>query len=388
MLRVVLLSLWVLIFSSVDAFEVCEIVASHGYPCEQHEVHTADGWTLKMHRLPTGLDRSRPRLGVVMYQHGLTDSSAGVLLLSPSAGLAYLLADAGYDVWLGNNRGNGQSMTHAKYNSKQKEFWAFTFDEFAQYDLPAQIYHVLNQTHQANLTYIGHSQGTMQAFIGFQDHRLASRINLFVAMAPVVYVKHTQSALVKLMAGMRLDVIFQLFGLKAFTLPDFIGKLIPGTCTLLELVCDAAVQIVMGPSTHFNYSGLPYITKYWPAATSVQNMAHWAQFVRSDVFQKYDFGSAKKNMEKYNQTTPPLYDLSRIPASLPVALFSGGHDYLAPPYDVMKIVSQLPRGSLVHTEQQDTYAHADFILAGDAQQLMYPAIFKLLNKYGNTLTQK
>lgn len=38
--------------------------------------------------------------------------------------LAYLLADAGYDVWLGNVRGNTYSR-HLRYTRKQKQFWDF-----------------------------------------------------------------------------------------------------------------------------------------------------------------------------------------------------------------------------------------------------------------------
>jgi lysosomal acid lipase/cholesteryl ester hydrolase len=35
----------------------------------------------------------------------------------------FLLADKGYDVWVGNNRGNGYSMKHIKYNTSDDQFW-------------------------------------------------------------------------------------------------------------------------------------------------------------------------------------------------------------------------------------------------------------------------
>lgn len=38
----------------------------------------------------------------------------------------FLMADAGYDVWLGNMRGNTYGMAHVKYTTKQHEFWQFT----------------------------------------------------------------------------------------------------------------------------------------------------------------------------------------------------------------------------------------------------------------------
>jgi predicted alpha/beta hydrolase len=45
------------------------------------------------------------------------------------------LANQGYDVWVGNSRGNAYSSP--LINTKIKAFWDFSFDEMAKYDLPA-----------------------------------------------------------------------------------------------------------------------------------------------------------------------------------------------------------------------------------------------------------
>ena len=37
----------------------------------------------------------------------------------------YLLSDAGYDVWLGNFRGNYYSMAHQELDPEEFEFWDF-----------------------------------------------------------------------------------------------------------------------------------------------------------------------------------------------------------------------------------------------------------------------
>lgn len=95
-------------------------------PCEQHYAPTADGWLLSLQRIPHGISKKfqQPK-GVVLFQHGLTDSAAGCVLNNPTEALPFILADNGYDVWLGNNRGNGISMNNTKYTPDQAGFWDF-----------------------------------------------------------------------------------------------------------------------------------------------------------------------------------------------------------------------------------------------------------------------
>jgi lysosomal acid lipase/cholesteryl ester hydrolase len=51
----------------------------------------------------------------------------------------FVLAEEGYDVWVGNNRGTVYSDT----NNQMPRYWEFNVDHFAQHDQPALINKVL-----------------------------------------------------------------------------------------------------------------------------------------------------------------------------------------------------------------------------------------------------
>lgn len=76
---------------------------------------------------------------------------------------AFVIADAGFDVWLGNARGNRYSRKHLTLNPSDSEekfaFFDFTWEEIAKYDVSAMIDYVLQKTGREKLHYIGHSQG-------------------------------------------------------------------------------------------------------------------------------------------------------------------------------------------------------------------------------------
>lgn len=89
---------------------------------------------------------------------------------------AFILADEGYDVWMGNTRGNKYSRDHLTLDpdepSYQDQFWDISFEEMGYYDYPAMINYVLTLTNQKNLVFIAHSQGTSAMFYSLTTDRL------------------------------------------------------------------------------------------------------------------------------------------------------------------------------------------------------------------------
>lgn len=171
-----------------------------------HHVTTGDGYILELHRIPhrrnDGPNR-RPFKPPVLIVHGLLDSSATWVLSNPQNALAYALVDAGYDVWLGNCRGNTYSRNHTHLNPdgrrrERQRFWSFSWHEIALHDLPAMIDYVLDQTRWKQLHYIGHSQGTTAFFILCSERPEYNRkILLMNALAPVAFMSNLRSPIMR-----------------------------------------------------------------------------------------------------------------------------------------------------------------------------------------------
>ncbi|XP_062510288.1 gastric triacylglycerol lipase-like isoform X2 [Corticium candelabrum] len=308
-----------------------------------------------------------------MTTHGIIASSADWVSNSQNESLAFLLADQGFDVWLGNVRGNTYSKNHTKLKPNQEAFWAWSWDEMARYDLPAMLGYVMNYTEQSEIFYAGHSQGTTMAFAGFSINKeLSSHIKAFFAFAPITTVTHMKG-LVPLLADIspELKELFKILGVNDFApsgpLTHYFAQQICGS--KLEVTCGNIVFLIAGfDEANLNKSRIPVYLSHTPAGTSVRDFVHFAQEYKSGKFQKYDFGSSKANADHYNgMTTPPMYNLTDF--YVPVYTYAGSNDWIADPSDVSSLIPQLKtlRGNMTI----EGYNHMDFIWGTDARKKVY-----------------
>ncbi|XP_019339820.2 lysosomal acid lipase/cholesteryl ester hydrolase isoform X1 [Alligator mississippiensis] len=359
---------------------VSEIIRYHGYPSEEHEVVTQDGYILSVNRIPGGKDNgTRGKRPVVFLQHPLLGDATHWISNLPNNSLGFILADAGYDVWLGNSRGNTWSLKHKTLKPKQKAFWRFSFDEVGKYDLPAALHFIMEKTGQEELYYVGHSEGTAVGFAAFLTNpELAKKIKVFFALGPVATVTYATSPLATL--GRLPEIVLKAWlGNKGtFQQHVFLKKPFTKLCTVMKKFCTLILSSVTGYNTpNLNTSRMDMYVAHSPAGTAVQNVLHWRQINYAKQFQAYDYGSKEKNMEKYNQTSPPAYEIETL--KIPIAAWSAGKDLLADPKDVAIL---LPRfANLVFHDHFPDWAHLDFIWGLDAAERLYTKIIDLMKKY-------
>jgi hypothetical protein len=109
-----------------------ELISYNGYRPETHLCITEDGYLLNLHRILNISEAERSSGPTILLLHGLLDSSATFLINGREGSLGFLLAGEGFDVWLGNSRGNRYSLSHESIPPSNLEFWDWSWDALAR----------------------------------------------------------------------------------------------------------------------------------------------------------------------------------------------------------------------------------------------------------------
>eukprot|EP00775_Hariotina_reticulata_P011744 gene11744-11889_t len=364
-----------------------ELVRGRGYPLERHTAVTEDGYELAMFRIPYGRYRNKRadvKKPVVLLHHGVTLASDCFLVLNANESLGFILADAGFDVWFANTRGN----TYSRNNTQgrlpyQQQFWYFSMDELALQDLPTQVDYILQKTGASKLAFTGHSQGcTLAYMLCAARPEYNSKFSVITHLGPVFFVRFFRAPVLRLLATYSLDQLLYALGIGEFIPNRLTAPLAGILCSSWPAsdLCAAAVSLVFfGPSQFITPDDYAVISRTWPSSVGSRNLVHWAQNFRSSDLElrQYDFGLACNltkwtlgqgfrpkaffetcNQLKYGSTEPPIYDLRRVTA--PNVFFLGNHDIVAVPEDVLEQQSRLG-SSLTGAFLYPAYGHMDFI---------------------------
>ncbi|CAH0560470.1 unnamed protein product [Brassicogethes aeneus] len=366
--------------------DIVEYLKRHNYQIESHFVTTEDNYILQMHRI-TNKDGNFQKNGKppVLLVHGLGSSSMDFVNYGSEKSIGLMLADRGYDVWLGNCRGNTWSRNHTNLNIDDRKFWDYSFHEIGYYDLPAKIDYIINKTGKPKLSYIGHSQGCTSFLVMCATRpEYNDKINIMAALAPPSYMHNISNAALqfafKPAVNLALGLILEILKWKdvmphtdSFT--QF-GKTVCVENSKYNVICKELYFFMGGrDEEQFDLSILPVVFSSDPAGASWKQLMHYGQEIYSGYFRPYDHGIIK-NRIIYHQDIPPSYNTALITA--PVALYYGIADNLVSYTDVERLAKELP--NLVRsTLLQNNFTHLDFLWAKDVATLVNNDLIALLN---------
>ncbi|CAG5041729.1 unnamed protein product [Parnassius apollo] len=362
-----------------------ELATKYRYPSEEHTVITEDGYVLKVFRILSKCRTVSERLPIILM-HGLFDSSDLWILSGPRTGLAYILANNCYDVWVPNHRGNRYSRKHLTLDpNKDIEYWNFSFDEHGYFDIPAIINYVIEVTNKSKLFYVGHSQGTTDYYVAMSLRpEYNDRIQLSFHLAPVAWLKNIKSPIHKSIAEITTEIkaVLDLLGVGEVFARRQLSHII------LEFFCQYAPQLVCGTgltiTTGFlkgtvSSRTLAVAFGHVLAGTSVKSLAHFGQLILSMKFHRYDEGKIG-NLKKYGLKKPPEYNISKIVS--PVFLICGQNDWLSSLKDVNELSSRLPNLIETYIVPEPYWGHNNYVWGLEAPELIFKKILDYLKRYG------
>ncbi|EAT35425.1 AAEL012407-PA, partial [Aedes aegypti] len=372
-----------------------DTIEAADYPAEIHVVTTKDGYILKLHRIPdpallkdTDYSEEQPLnepggcQGVVLLMHGLFSTAADFVVTGPESGLAFVLADAGFDVWMGNARGTRFSRKNLNHTPKEAAFWDFSWHEIGIGDLSAIIDYMLRQTNQQSLFYVGHNQGITALLVLLSEKpRYNRKISIAAGMAPVAYLGSGNNEIVKNLAKFN-DQLWVQFGSVFFLTPtenvlQFLGNIICSGEAPTQTVCSDLLAEMFGYSSDQAKLLLPGMLDNALSGISTKQLVHYGQLIQSRKLQQFDYKNFLTNMQRYKQVKAPEYNLSKV--TVPFLLFSGSREFFTSSADFQKLVKNLP--NVESQSELPGWGHMDFIYNAQVYLKVYSRIIEVMQNF-------
>ncbi|CAL8068154.1 unnamed protein product [Orchesella dallaii] len=366
---------------------------SQGFVASIHTILSKDGYYSTIIRISGSL-RSPPKLGkqAVLLLHGLGARGESWMIQPGNRNLAFILANGGYEVWLANLRGSTQSLNHTRFNAKLNlSYWNFGFEEIAIFDLPQFVDLILKETGTDKLHLACHSSGCTIYLVGLSEFpELNDKFKSSFLLAPAAYLGHGYGPIAKLavIIGTPLEqILFKLFGGRVTSetqgLARALGfKGLHNFCEWSAIRCGLCERFHFAmfgaDAPQFNYSDIANMVAKSQDNTGWKQLVHFGQNLLACGFNKYDFGR-KRNLELYGMENPPQYELGRL--KVPTYIFYGEADNFITPRDLAKTRDAIPSTYMkgFHRVDWPLFNHVDFLMAKDADVLVYNKILRTLN---------
>jgi lysosomal acid lipase/cholesteryl ester hydrolase len=385
------------------ALGAAELIAYEGYRCEEHVVRTEDGYFLTVHRvLPRddskagnsgavaadtsavdvvvddddvkdGAVGQRPhgerrrRRPAVLLMHGLMMNSE-VWLLNGADSLAFTLVRAGFDVWLGNNRGNKYGCKHETLDPRASPFWDFSLDEFARFDVPAISARVVEVNGGAQCSFVGFSNGSAQMLASLALFpEIEARCAAMVALSPAYRVRWMTNRLANSLIDSNLEFVCLLFGRRECLGSAITWRNILSGPRWVRFI-DWCLRFLFNWETRELDPGRKNaLYDHLYSRTSTKSVVHWFQIIRDRRFAMYDPTHARARADAYI----PVYDVAKI--AVPLAAFVGGRDTII---DAPALRDSLPPATQWH--DLPTYEHLDTMWGMSAPRAVFAPLIAFL----------
>ncbi|XP_053952249.1 lipase 3-like [Anastrepha ludens] len=365
-----------------------ERIRSHGYPVESHTVETSDAYLLTLFRIPYShkLNNQNAYRPAILLQHGLFSNSDCWLSSGPDNSLGYLLADAGFDVWLGNARGNIYSRGNSNITTSSPKFWKFSWHEIGIYDISAMIDYIRDNTAQQAIHYAGHSQGTT-VYLALMSTKpqYNAKIKTAHLLAPCAFLANGRHVIFQLsqLIGKPDGLLYSILeNSELMPRNEYVNRIADTLCGQQPLLGEQCKDVVFWFAAdgyrNSNLTSVQVLLSSHPGGSSSNQGIHYLQLYKSHKFRQYDYGT-KKNQQIYNRDTPPDYDLSKITAR--TYSYSSANDGLCAPSDVDTMVENMPYLVEDYRVPDQTWNHMDFIVGRQMKEVIHDRILRTLKAF-------
>jgi lysosomal acid lipase/cholesteryl ester hydrolase len=317
------------------------------------DVRTEDGYMIKMHNLPAvaGTGDGSKGKGTILFLHGMFESSS-MTLTSGLSSLPLKLQSLGYNVFLGNVRGNIYGLNHETMSPWDDEFWDFSILEHGRYDFSAMIRTILDVTGEGSIASVyGTSQGSLITLLGLSyNPALNSVIRSVVAVSPALILRKPTNPLVNWVfnSDPRLLGRKHYFSFASFTqifIPDSIATFFAYKALQISGMCVLPI----------NESGSEAVMASTPSG-----------FLPTHSMLQY-ISILERGSDYYNGKERSACDINNC--TVPIAVYMGSEDCVLDVTESIRLLKDVYGGRVVKEVVYDGWSHTDLWYSNESYRL-------------------